>query len=123
MVAKASVENESSSKGSEGGGPYPPRLSLSNTPRVHPKETSRSAFGSNDGVVGQATGAGAGVGGGGTEPIVPRDFNGKPILKWKRGEQIGSGNYGRVYVCLNEETGSLMAVKELKVIRRYYYYF
>ncbi len=81
---------------------------------MHPKETSRSAFGIEDGVVGQAAAAAAA---GGTEPTAPRDFNGKPILKWKRGEQIGSGNYGRVYVCLNEETGSLMAVKELKVQR------
>lgn len=35
--------------------------------------------------------------------------------KWKKGEMIGAGSYGRVYMGLNEDTGSLMAIKEIHI--------
>lgn len=34
-------------------------------------------------------------------------------MRWKKGELIGSGAFGKVYMGLNEQTGSIMAVKEL----------
>lgn len=95
QMTAADFENGLNTGKSQAGGTGP---RLSNAPRVHPKEAGKEAFG---------------------EPtsVVPSGAPDRPILKWKKGEQIGSGNYGRVYVCLNEETGSLMAVKELKVQR------
>lgn len=36
----------------------------------------------------------------------------KPV-RWKKGDLIGAGAYGRVYLGLNEDTGSLMAVKQV----------
>eukprot|EP00906_Rhabdomonas_costata_P018782 RCo027385 len=34
-------------------------------------------------------------------------------MRFKRGAQIGSGGFGRVYIALNEDTGELMAVKNI----------
>lgn len=34
-------------------------------------------------------------------------------VHWKRGEMIGAGAFGRVYMGLNNETGQLMAVKQV----------
>ena len=34
-------------------------------------------------------------------------------LRWQRGELIGSGAFGRVFLGLNEDTGELLAVKEV----------
>lgn len=34
-------------------------------------------------------------------------------LRWQRGELLGTGAFGRVYLGLNEETGELLAVKEV----------
>jgi hypothetical protein len=47
------------------------------------------------------------------------DFEPVPVvepIKWKRGEQIGEGAFGKVYKGLNEKTGELLAVKQLFVI-------
>ena len=34
-------------------------------------------------------------------------------FRWRKGEQLGAGTFGSVYRVLNEDDGSLMAVKEL----------
>ncbi|XP_062510637.1 mitogen-activated protein kinase kinase kinase 4-like isoform X2 [Corticium candelabrum] len=33
---------------------------------------------------------------------------------WQRGRKIGEGRFGKVYACINMETGDLMAVKEVR---------
>jgi len=37
-------------------------------------------------------------------------------IKWKRGEQIGRGAFGTVWMALNETNGELMAVKEVELL-------
>ncbi|CAK4397407.1 unnamed protein product [Aphanomyces euteiches] len=37
-------------------------------------------------------------------------------LQWKRGELLGSGSFGSVYLARNEATGDLMAVKEIPCV-------
>ena len=34
-------------------------------------------------------------------------------IRWKRGEMLGQGAFGIVYLGLNVETGELMAVKQM----------
>ncbi|KII93880.1 hypothetical protein PLICRDRAFT_36100 [Plicaturopsis crispa FD-325 SS-3] len=41
----------------------------------------------------------------------------KPIFKWVRGELIGRGTYGRVYLALNATTGEMIAVKQVEMPR------
>ncbi|KAK4686856.1 mitogen-activated protein kinase kinase kinase, partial [Tremellales sp. Uapishka_1] len=42
--------------------------------------------------------------------------DGKPAtLNWVKGELIGKGSYGRVYVALNVTTGDMMAVKQVEM--------
>ncbi|KAI9512820.1 kinase-like protein [Russula earlei] len=41
----------------------------------------------------------------------------KPIFKWVRGELIGKGNFGRVYMALNFTTGEMIAVKQVEIPR------
>ncbi|CAD6585096.1 MAG: hypothetical protein TREMPRED_004049, partial [Tremellales sp. Tagirdzhanova-0007] len=42
--------------------------------------------------------------------------DGKPtILTWVKGELIGKGSYGRVYIALNVTTGDMMAVKQVEL--------
>ena len=36
-------------------------------------------------------------------------------FRWKKGNLLGEGAYGRVYAGLCQETGSLMAVKQIPV--------
>ncbi len=49
----------------------------------------------------------------------PRDSAGRvtapeaPKLRWLRGEMLGTGAFGRVFLGLNEDTGELLAVKEV----------
>ena len=72
----------------------------------------------------QAAGRGSG-GSGGSSPPLGAQLSARsplglepgepaPILRWKKGELIGTGAYGRVYIGLNETTGGLMAVKEVR---------
>jgi hypothetical protein len=35
-------------------------------------------------------------------------------MSWQRGELIGAGAFGRVYLGMNEGTGELMAVKQVR---------
>jgi serine/threonine protein kinase len=37
------------------------------------------------------------------------------IFKWVRGEMIGRGTYGRVYLALNATTGEMIAVKQVEI--------
>lgn len=40
--------------------------------------------------------------------------NSKPSgLRWKKGEQIGKGSYGKVYVGFDNQTGGMLAIKEI----------
>ena len=39
------------------------------------------------------------------------------IFKWVRGELIGKGNFGRVYMALNATTGEMIAVKQVEIPR------
>ena len=39
------------------------------------------------------------------------------IFKWVRGELIGKGNFGRVYLALNATTGEMIAVKQVEIPR------
>lgn len=39
----------------------------------------------------------------------------RPPMRWQKGELIGVGAFGRVYVGLDEDTGELLAVKEVRV--------
>ncbi|KAI0274767.1 kinase-like domain-containing protein [Gloeopeniophorella convolvens] len=41
----------------------------------------------------------------------------RPIFKWVRGELIGRGNFGRVYLALNATTGEMIAVKQVEIPR------
>ncbi|EIW86801.1 Pkinase-domain-containing protein [Coniophora puteana RWD-64-598 SS2] len=41
----------------------------------------------------------------------------RPIFKWVRGELIGKGTYGRVYLALNVTTGDMIAVKQVEMPR------
>ncbi|KAF8529431.1 kinase-like domain-containing protein [Gautieria morchelliformis] len=45
-------------------------------------------------------------------PGVP---NPKPIFKWVKGDLIGKGTYGRVYLALNATTGEMIAVKQVEL--------
>ena len=39
------------------------------------------------------------------------------IFRWVRGELIGKGTYGRVYLALNATTGEMIAVKQVELPR------
>uniref|UniRef100_A0A4W5M5K1 Mitogen-activated protein kinase kinase kinase 4 n=1 Tax=Hucho hucho TaxID=62062 RepID=A0A4W5M5K1_9TELE len=38
----------------------------------------------------------------------------KVTFKWQRGNKIGEGQYGKVYTCINVDTGELLAMKEIR---------
>jgi hypothetical protein len=42
-------------------------------------------------------------------PVISRPA----IVRWKRGELLGTGAFGRVYLALNEDDGTLMAAKQI----------
>lgn len=39
----------------------------------------------------------------------------RPPMRWQKGDLIGVGAFGRVYVGLDEDTGELLAVKEVRL--------
>ncbi|KAJ7596945.1 MAP kinase [Mycena floridula] len=50
--------------------------------------------------------------------LPPESPSGGPtIFKWVRGELIGRGTYGRVYLALNATTGEMIAVKQVEIPR------
>ncbi|KAF8898833.1 hypothetical protein BD779DRAFT_1485744 [Infundibulicybe gibba] len=51
-------------------------------------------------------------------PTLPESPSGGPTtFKWVRGELIGKGTYGRVYLALNATTGEMIAVKQVEIPR------
>ncbi|TDL13628.1 Pkinase-domain-containing protein [Rickenella mellea] len=51
-------------------------------------------------------------------PLTPsRSNRARSIFKWVRGELIGRGLFGRVYLALNATTGELIAVKQVEIPR------
>lgn len=46
------------------------------------------------------------------QPSIPRDSVTPPI-RWRRGELIGCGAFGRVYMGMNLDSGELLAVKQV----------
>lgn len=43
------------------------------------------------------------------------DASAKPVFKWVKGDLIGKGTYGRVYLALNATTGEMIAVKQVEL--------
>ncbi|CEH17541.1 ste ste11 protein kinase [Ceraceosorus bombacis] len=43
------------------------------------------------------------------------DANSRPVFKWVKGDLIGKGTYGRVYLALNATTGEMIAVKQVEL--------
>lgn len=41
--------------------------------------------------------------------------SGRPVFKWVKGDLIGRGTYGRVYLALNATTGEMIAVKQVEL--------
>lgn len=50
-------------------------------------------------------------------PIPESPSGGPTTFKWVRGELIGRGTYGRVYLALNATTGEMIAVKQVEMPR------
>ncbi|KAL1754676.1 MAP kinase [Schizophyllum commune] len=49
------------------------------------------------------------------QPPLPESPSGAATFKWVRGELIGRGTYGRVYLALNATTGEMIAVKQVEI--------
>lgn len=50
-------------------------------------------------------------------PVERAQLEQQPPPNWSRGELIGSGAFGRVYLGLNNDSGELMAVKQVDCLR------
>lgn len=48
-------------------------------------------------------------------PAETEDTTKPQTLNWVKGELIGKGSYGRVYIALNISTGDMMAVKQVEL--------
>ncbi|EIW71137.1 hypothetical protein TREMEDRAFT_67590 [Tremella mesenterica DSM 1558] len=48
-------------------------------------------------------------------PESPSSDGKPPIMNWVKGELIGKGSYGRVYLAMNVSTGDMMAVKQVEL--------
>ncbi|KAG2643244.1 hypothetical protein PVAP13_2KG310700 [Panicum virgatum] len=59
-----------------------------------------------DEAVGGSGGGGGGCGGGGGE---------NPPIRWRKGELIGAGAFGQVYLGMNLDSGELLAVKQVLI--------
>ncbi|KAG6974493.1 hypothetical protein JG688_00003050 [Phytophthora aleatoria] len=44
------------------------------------------------------------------------DFEDDEVTEWKKGASIGAGSYGTVFLARDEDTGCLMAVKEIPIL-------
>ncbi|WFD22936.1 mitogen-activated protein kinase kinase kinase [Malassezia equina] len=57
-----------------------------------------------------------------SEGVVPANKSGeepaqRPVFKWVKGDLIGKGTYGRVYLALNATAGEMIAVKQVELPR------
>ena len=52
-----------------------------------------------------------------SDRLVPYHFFPVAIFRWVRGELIGKGTYGKVYLALNATTGEMIAVKQVEIPR------
>ncbi|KAG8884245.1 hypothetical protein FRB97_004750 [Tulasnella sp. 331] len=56
---------------------------------------------------------------GGPMPTVPESPTGaapvRPTIKWVKGDLIGKGTYGKVFLALNATTGEMLAVKQVEM--------
>ncbi|KAG8920410.1 hypothetical protein FRC01_000760 [Tulasnella sp. 417] len=52
-----------------------------------------------------------------TFPESPTGTPLQPTIKWVKGELIGQGTYGRVFLALNVSTGEMMAVKQVEMLQ------
>ncbi|KAK3123454.1 hypothetical protein QOZ80_8AG0631200 [Eleusine coracana subsp. coracana] len=59
--------------------------------------------------VSDRSGGGSGAGGGGVEEENP------PPIRWRKGDLIGSGAFGQVYLGMNLDSGELIAVKQVLI--------
>lgn len=48
-------------------------------------------------------------------PTLTSSPEARPIFKWVKGDLIGKGTYGRVYLALNATTGEMIAVKQVEL--------
>lgn len=64
----------------------------------------------------EVTPAGIGQGQLPTTPLEEATPDGKPVtMTWVKGDLIGKGTYGRVYLALNATTGDMIAVKQVEM--------
>ncbi|CAI5472475.1 unnamed protein product, partial [Closterium sp. Yama58-4] len=78
------------------------------------KKEEKKDGGKKDGVEEKASPAAAAAAGG-KELMDGEAMAPLGTMKWKRGELLGEGAYGKVFLGLNEMTGELMAVKQIKM--------
>lgn len=45
-----------------------------------------------------------------------------PPIRWRKGELIGCGAFGRVYMGMNLDSGELLAVKQVNIFFNSYFY-
>ncbi|WFD30100.1 mitogen-activated protein kinase kinase kinase [Malassezia sp. CBS 17886] len=45
----------------------------------------------------------------------PEEMQGRPTFQWVKGDLIGKGTFGRVYLALNATTGEMIAVKQVEL--------
>lgn len=51
-----------------------------------------------------------------TKPII-EDY--APPIRWRKGELIGCGSFGHVYMAMNQDSGELLAVKQVDPFTSY----
>lgn len=54
-------------------------------------------------------------------PSIAKDET--PSIQWRKGDLIGSGAFGRVYMGMNTESGALIAVKEVQFFQVFFFGF
>lgn len=57
-----------------------------------------------------------------TKPISP-SVTMSPSIRWRKGELIGCGAFGRVYMGMNLDSGELLAVKQVRLFFKFDFFF
>lgn len=78
---------------------------------LHALDHERYMIAYNMGMAGRVLDTGQGEG---SELLSLASSSANITIKWQQGRYIGSGTYGTVYLAVNLENGSLMAVKEIR---------